>query len=265
MRTVAEIARLFDVNKSTVKRWCYEFADHLSIAATTKGEARLFDEKDLRVLALIYYYWEDNPDYENIRYHLNCMDYNSDEFIEFSELNTVIFKNARYYDFEGEEAWKRWILFADDTQIFSQLANARSYKLAADALVSTVRNSHEPCNLAYPIFYTYRHSLELYLKVLSQHNRDIDTEGHYLNKLIDTIEIKYQEKFPMWMRDRLYDFHRIDPASTAFRYIEGNMGVITGRGEICIDLLHLQFVVNKLCDIFENVVAKLSCAISTKI
>jgi DNA-binding transcriptional MerR regulator len=258
MRTVAEIARLFDVEKDTVKNWCYRFADYLSPSATARGKTRLFDDTDLRVLALIYYYWEDNPDYEHIRSLLSSMEYNNEEFLEFGELNTSIFKNASEYDYEGEEAWKRGILIADDTMIFSQIEIARSYKRAADALVNIVQNSCDPCNLAYPIFYTYRHSLELYLKTLSQHNHDTDSEKHYLDKLINTIETKYNEKFPMWMRDRLLEFHSIDPASTAFRYLEGSMGIITGRDEIWIDFTHLQFVMDRLCGIFENVITKLN-------
>ena len=257
MRTVAEIARVLDVEKDTVKKWCFEFGEYLSPSAATKGETRLFDETDLRVLALIGYYWEDSPDCDHIRYHLNCMSYNEEEFIEFSELNTGIFKNPDDYDIEGEEAWKRGILFADDTQIFTQVEIARSYKRAADALVSTVQDSNDPFNLAYPIFYTYRHALELYLKILSGHNHETDTEGHYLNKLIDTIEAKYQERFPIWIRDRLYDFHRMDPGSTAFRYLEGEMGIITERDEIWIEFRHLQFVMDRLCGVFENIINRL--------
>lgn len=258
MRTVAEIARLLGVEKDLVKKWCFEFGEYLSPSAAAKGEMRLFEETDLRVLALICYYWEDSPDYEHIRSHLNTETYNEDFYVEFSELNTGIFKNADHYDIEGEEAWKRGILFAVDTHEFTQVGIARSYKRAADALVSTVQESPEPFNLAYPIFYTYRHTLELYLKILSEHNHEIDKEGHYLNKLIDTIEDKYQEKIPMWMRDRLYEFHSMDPGSTAFRYLEGNMGIITGRDEIWIEFRHLQFVMDNLCGIFEKVISKLA-------
>lgn len=258
MRTVAEIARLLEVEKDLVKKWCFEFGEYLSTSAAAKGKIRFFDETDLRTLALISYYWEDSPDYEDIRSHLNSKTYNEDFYVEFSELNTGIFKKTDHYDIPGKEAWKRGILFAVDTHEFTQVGIARSYKRAADALVSTAKDSLATFDLAYPIFYTYRHTLELYLKILSEHNHEIDRERHDLNKLIDTIEEKYQEKFPMWIRDRLFDFHSIDPGSTAFRYIEGDVGIITGSDEIWIEFRHLQLVMDKLCGIFENVITKLA-------
>ena len=262
MRKVADIARLFDVQSETVKKWCYHFGEHLSASATVKAKTRLFDDSDLRIFAMIYYYWEDDPDYEHIHACLNSSQQDCEKFREFSLLHSSIFRNAEHCDYVGDQAWQCGILFSDDSPLFSQIAVAQSYKAAADTLVEAIRSSHQPFNLAYPIFFTYRHSLELYLKILSQYNPKTDKEAHSLDKLIKRIEERYGEKFPTWMRDRLHDFHDIDPGSTSFRYLDQNTGVITGKYEIWVDFGHLKFVMDKLCDVFENVISKLAAASS---
>jgi len=259
MRQVADIARLFDVKSGTVKKWCHEFGEHLSPSAVVKGKTRKFNDSDLRVFALVYYYWEDDPDYEHIHACLNSRGHEEEEIVEFSFLHSSIFRDADECEYIGDEAWKCGILFADDSPIFSQLAVARSYKTAADALVEALRDSHEPTALAYPIFFTYRHALELYLKVIGRYDPKAGKKmKHSLAMLMDLIEEKYGDKFPTWMRERLSEIHNIDPGSTSFRYFEGTTGAISGRNEIWVDLGHLRFVMDKLCDIFDRVIGKMT-------
>jgi len=93
MKTVADVARLFDMDRDVVKKWCYDFADYLNPKANPpKGRVRRFTEADLRVLAVVFYYWEENPDYENIRACLDSRDHEDEHFVEFSRLHTSIFR-----------------------------------------------------------------------------------------------------------------------------------------------------------------------------
>lgn len=72
--------------------------------------------------------------------------------------------------------------------------------------------------ITYPILFTYRHSMELYLKILGQHDHEAGNEGHSFGKLMDKQDRgKIRRKLPGWMRDRLYDFHNIDSGATLFR------------------------------------------------
>lgn len=87
MATTAEVARMLDVDRDTVKLSASKFADHLSRKATPpKGGQRHFNESDLRLLALVFYYWEDDPDYEHIHAMLNSGDHEDDRFIEHARL-----------------------------------------------------------------------------------------------------------------------------------------------------------------------------------
>jgi len=170
MRQVADIAQLFDVKPEVVKKWCHEFEEHLTPTAVVKGKTRHFNDSDLRVFALVHYYWEDDPDYEHIHACLNSGGHEEEVFVEFSLLHSSIFKEADECDYVGDEAWRCGILFADDSPILGQLAIARSYKTAGDTLVEAVKDSSQPTDMAYPIFFNYRHALELYLKILGDYD-----------------------------------------------------------------------------------------------
>ena len=65
---VSETARIFEVDRNLVKTWAYHFSDYLGSGANPgKGLPRQFSADDLRVLAFISMYWEDQPDLEYIK------------------------------------------------------------------------------------------------------------------------------------------------------------------------------------------------------
>ena len=87
---VAEVARIFDVDKDIVKSWTFHFSEYLSSQANPeKGISRLFSIEDIRVLAYVYMYWEDEPDFENIRYGLNSNSHWDNELIDNTILSVV--------------------------------------------------------------------------------------------------------------------------------------------------------------------------------
>jgi hypothetical protein len=114
---------------------------------------------------------------------------------------------------------------------------ARSYKKAADELVRQAFNRCEPHELDFPIFFLYRHSIELYLKVLL----DAPPATHDLNELIQLLEKQFGSRLASWIKDRLRDFHEIDQRSDAFRYASSQPS-----NELWIDFKQLQMVMDRL-------------------
>ena len=71
--SVSEAARELKVDKDIVKRWAYLFRDYLKPPANPlKGNSRQFCIEDIRVLAYISRFWEDDHDIESIRRGLNA-------------------------------------------------------------------------------------------------------------------------------------------------------------------------------------------------
>lgn len=250
MKQVSDLARLFGVDRDTVKKWCYTFSEYLSdTASPSKGQTRLFTDADLQVLALIYYYWEDEPDYEHIRSCLDAGYHNLDIYLEFLYLNTPIFKEPPN-DIEEKPEYS---IMLNGEFLRSPLDVARAYRMAGDALVAqAIAKEYYPYELDYPIFFTYRHSIELYLKILVGYN--IERGGiHNLSALITDLETKYNKKLPGWMRDRLNEFYDIDPGSLSFRYA-GSMSKAAQQQLVWIDLYQLRAVMRIMCDAFEKII-----------
>lgn len=243
MATISQLAGMFGVDRETVKLWATEFAEHLSLRARPpKGQQRQFTECDLRVLALVFYYWEDDPDYENIHSMLNSGDYENDIFSEHAQLHTPVFQHVPD---EIDETWQHGALiggmgFRDRRQV------ARAYRLAADELVELALTKHQPHELDFPILFLYRHTVELYLKAALEN----PPEHHDLGELIRLLEAECGNQLAGWIRDRLWDFHEIDRRSAIFRYADPGP-----PGELWIDFHQLQAVIGKLVEAFEGYMA----------
>lgn len=243
MATTSKVARMFDVDPATVKLWSFQFAEHLSSKATPpKGETRQYNESDLRVLALVFYYWEDGADYEHIHAMLNSGDHESEIFIEHAQLHTPIFQEPPD---DIDETWQHGAIvggmgFRDRRQV------ARSYKLAADQLVALALTKYESHELDFPILFLYRHTIELYLKAALAN----PPQTHDLGELGRLLEAEAGGQLPDWMRDRLHDFHEIDLRSSIFRYADPGP-----PGELWIDFYQLQVVIDKLVEAFETYMA----------
>jgi hypothetical protein len=240
MATISEVAQFLGVGRETVKTWATDFAEHLTLKANPpKGRERQFSEADLRVLALVAEYWEEEPDYENIHATLNGGGQLDERFLEFARLHTPIIQDMRD---ESDESLQNGSLIGGMASR-EWIEVAQSYKRAADSLVTEALNSDEPHKLDYPIFFLYRHCLELYLKTMLGGT----VGGHLLDKQIEALETKYGESLRGWIRDRLWDFHEIDRKSDMFRYPED-----VPDGELWIDFHQLQLVMNRMTEAFEN-------------
>lgn len=240
MATISEVAQHLGVDRDTVKAWTTEFAEHLSLTANPpKGKERHFGETDLRVLALVTDYWEENPDLQNIHAMLNSGDYNEDRFAEFACLRTPVFQEMPE---DINEDWRNGVLiggFAERN--LPQVAKA--YKTAADELLKQALSKFEPHEIDYPIFFLYRHAIEVYLKAML----DLPPQTHDLGKLIRLLEEQVGEKIASWVKDRLWDFQRLDQHSDLFRYAD-----LPADGELWIDFHHLKLVMDRLTEAFEQ-------------
>ncbi len=108
---------------------------------------------------------------------------------------------------------------------------------------------HEPFELAYPIFYTCRHVLELYLKILLGKTYK---RTHRLEDLAKAVEAKYRGKLPSWIKDRILDFHEIDPDGDLFRFADKHPEVC----ELWIDFAQLKTVMDEICEAFDAEVTR---------
>ena len=240
MAAISEVAQHLGVDRDTVKAWTTEFAEHLSLTANPpKGKERHFSETDLRVLALVTDYWEESPDLQNIHAMLNSGDYNEDRFAEFACLRTPVFQEMPE---DLNEDWLNGVLiggFAERN--LPQVAKA--YKTAADELLKQALSKFEPHEIDYPIFFLYRHAIEVYLKAML----DLPPQTHDLGKLVRLLEEQVGAKIASWVKDRLWDFQRLDQHSDLFRYAD-----LPADGELWIDFHHLKLVMDRLTEAFEH-------------
>lgn len=132
------------------------------------------------MLACIAEYWEDDPDYEDIHYMLNCGEHNEGRYVAFARKHTPIFQDVPD---EIDETWQHGVLIGGMASIRDLSQVARAYKLAADELVAAALARFEALEIDYPILFLYRHTIELYLKAMLR----TPPEHHDLNGLMELV------------------------------------------------------------------------------
>lgn len=215
-------------------------------AKPPRGQERQFTEADLRALALIADHWEESPDWEHIRAMMNHGDHHHEErFVEFARLHSPVFQDAPE---EIDETWQHGALIGG-MAMHDWIQVARSYKMAADELVRQALAQFEPHEIDYPIFFLYRHSIELYLKAMLQAKPE---KNHDIASLVNLLEGEIGKKFGGWVKDRLMDFDRIDKGSYMFRYPDSPDAK---SPELWVDLHQLKAVMDSLTKAFEGHIA----------
>lgn len=104
----------------------------------------------------------------------------------------------------------------------------RAYKLAADELLKQALAKYEPHELDYPVLFLYRHTVEVYLKAAL----DNPPEHHDLSRLIQLLEAESGMKIAGWVKDRLWDFHKIDKLVQAIEQYMATRKQVDTRGLI---------------------------------
>lgn len=159
---VAEVANIFKVHRDVVKAWGYHFSEYLDKKANPgKGITREFTLKDVRILAYVFSYWEDDPDIDYIKIGLNQGGHWDERFNNLVAEVTPLFHDLPE-DFEPGQ--KRGVLFGGVAENGDMFELANSYKLAGDRLIEIALANEEEFDLFCPAINNYRHATELYLK-----------------------------------------------------------------------------------------------------
>lgn len=242
---VSEAARVIGVDRDLIKKWAYLFREYLKPPANLpKGNQRQFCTDDLRVLAYISMYWEDNPDIESIRYGLNAEEYYEDIYDNLITSVTPLFREPPE---ELNEDWRHGTLIGGMAQLDDIFALADSYKLAGDMLVDAALSRDESFELICPVVYNYRHTIELYLKAtIGQSKMDHDLFW-LLQEFKKILKSEFNTTLPNWFEGVILAFNDFDPKGTTFRY-GGNV-----PGEVWADIVHIKKLMGWMAESFRKV------------
>ena len=240
---VSEVARIFEIDRDTVKSWAYHFSDYLEQNANPgKGISRQFSIEDIRVLAYVFLNWEDEPDIENIRYGLNSNNHWDNDLIE----NTIQSVIPIFRDIPEniDEPW-RGVVFGGEFELSVLFETAKSFKLAGDKLVTIAHEKHEERELFLPAIYNYRHATELYIKSVSGGGETHNLKNLKI-RLTKTLKENFNAAMPNWFSNIIDGFHYTDPSGSTFRYAES-----LPNQELYVDLNHVKTLMNWMAKSFE--------------
>jgi hypothetical protein len=213
-RSVADTARILGVDGEQMKAWAWTFKDHLSGRANPgKGRPRKFTDSD--VLALIYV----------------C------QYRDLLDAHTPILQEPPD---DLDETCRHGILLIDG-YVEGYLALARNYRESADALLDSALKSGEPRDGGYPVLFAYRHTLELYLKIIGA----IDEHTHSLKECVRLVEKRHGHRIPSPAREWIIELDEIDPAGTAFRYAD-EQGRTMKHAEHWLDFVQFKFAMTRV-------------------
>lgn len=249
-RSAAQTARVLGVDPTQVKDWAKTFKEFLSLQANPPKETnRTFSDSDVMVLAYIWAHWEQSPDLEAIEAGLNSEDHHADAFREHLYLHTPLLQEPPD---DLDETWRHGILLAGgESQEFLELA--RNYRHVADGILEAALSGGEPLDFAYPVLFAYRHTLELYLKIVGE----IDEPTHSLKTCVRMVESRHGKKIGSPVRGWILELDKIDPRGTSFRY-SGEESATTRSGEYWLDLVQFKFAMGLVFEMLDGAVLRLN-------
>lgn len=210
-RGVAETSKIIGVDKQQIKSWSYLFREYLGkFSNPERGENRLYDDRDILSLLYVSYYWDVNPDIESIKIGLDNEGFYQDVFIHEIYRHTPLLQDEVP---EVDEPFRHGVLMSP-TVYLEPLEVARSYRDAAGILWKNAIGSGQPGLEFYPMLFTYRHTLELYLKLLGC----VKEYTHNLLKCMKILEEYHQTEIPEKLREWVETLHYMDPKGTVHRY-----------------------------------------------
>lgn len=136
-----------------------------------------------------------------------------------------------------------------------------------DAAVHLVENiKHQiaaDCDVANPVLYLYRHSIELFLKAIMQDAAKTHSLDTLAEEYRSFIKKEFDADCPEWIINRMKELGAIDPNSTAFRYnVTYNKTAKVDEpvdGEFHVNLHHLQSAMAALNTALVGVIAAIAC------
>jgi hypothetical protein len=251
-RNVAEAARVLGVAAQQLKTWAWAYKDHLNTSANPgKGEPRTFTDSD--VLALMYVCDRSlsGETAEEISLGLDREDhYSSDRYRELLYAHTPILQELPD---DLDEPWRHGILLAD-RGMDGYLALARNYRDCAQTLLEGALKSGEARDWGFPVLFAYRHTLELYLKIIGQ----IERHTHSLLECMLLVEKRHGELLPLREREWIIELDDLDPGGTTFRYVDGNAGKALDHGEYWVDFVQFKYAMNRVFWMLDTAILKAS-------
>ena len=247
-RTAAKVAKILEVKKEQVLRWAFDFKDYLSAAANpAKGKVRMFNDADLLALMYIWNHWEEEPDVECIKVGLNQGEHYEDSFVEHLYLHTPLIQELPD---DLDETWRHGILLAGGGR-YEYLELARNYRHVAETMLRAALENHEVEGWAYPVLFAYRHTLELYLKLIGE----IDEITHSLARCVQLVEQRSKVTLPPPIREWILELEQIDPTGTAFRYSDEETGS-SRYSEHWFDFRHFKFAMKRVFDALDMAILR---------
>lgn len=248
-RTVAQTASILGVDLAQVKRWTFAFKDYLSAQANPpKGTARALSDSDVLALAYVSTKWETEPDLQSIQAGLNGGEHYEEEFRKHLYLHTPLLQEPPD---DLDETWRHGLLLCG-AGMQGYLELARNYRYVADNLLDTALKMGEPLDFAYPVLFAYRHTLELYLKIIGQ----IDEVTHSLARCVFLVEKLHGKKIGQPVRGWILELDKIDPGGTAFRYADEELDALKYT-EHWLDLVQFKFAMNRVFQMLDQAVLHL--------
>lgn len=238
---VSEVAKILKVDRNLIKTWTFSFSDYLNKNANPKkGIERQYTIDDICVFNYIYMYWEDNPDLESIKTGLNRQEHQEYPYNEIKTETTPIFRELSE-KIIGDEFFFAGGLFGG----INKLDLADSYKNAGDLLVESILNNkdNDSWGIFFPVIFNYRHSTELYLKVLIEEENITHDLKILFEKFKGILKNEFNESPPDWFENIINTFNDFDEKGTTFRY-----GNLDWENEIIIDLRHIKKLMNRLSE-----------------
>lgn len=248
-RNVAQTARVLGVDSAQVKCFAFTFKEFLSTQANPpKGATRTFSDSDVLALAYILARWEAEPEIGAIRAGLNEGEHHGAEYREKLYLHTPLFQEVPD---DLDEKWRHGILLCGG-RIQGYLELARNYRAIAENLLHTALDSGEPLDYAYPVLFAYRHTLELYLKILGES----DEVTHSLEKCVRLVEKRHNKKIGSPIRGWILELDNIDPNGTAFRYADEEPDVLK-YAEHWLDFVQFRFALDQVFQMLDMAILRL--------
>ena len=118
-------------------------------------------------------------------------------------------------------------------------------------MLETAIEKDEVHEWAYPILFAYRHTLELYLKLIGE----IDEITHSLKKCVELVERRHGQRIPESIRNWILELESIDPAGTAFRYADAD-STLNQHYEQWFDFRHFQFAMTRIFDAIDGAILR---------
>jgi hypothetical protein len=247
-RTPSQVAKVLGADVALVKSWALIFRDYLSPAANPpKGKVRFFNDGDLLVLCYVWHEWEDNPDVEVIKIGLNHEEHFEEPFIEHLYMHTPLLQEPPD---DLDETWRHGFLWVGGHGQ-SRFELSRNYRYAAEKLLDQALKDGEAHHWLCPVLFTYRHTLELYLKTIG----NITEHTHSLAKCVELVEKLHGEQFPPRARRWIEELDKIDPhPGTIFRY-EADDGK-QDYEDYWVDLRQFKFAMRQIFEMIDRAILR---------